>query len=311
MKGMRCLVTGSTCGIGEAIARLFLSEGASVLVTGLAGSLDWDAEAYKAQCHVVYADVADSETPGNLVRAAIERFGRLDVLVNNAASTERFNAAQTTAQVFDRMMAVNVRAPLLLCKEAFAALKQSGDVSWNIGSINGYCGEANLLPYSISKGALHTMSRNLADAWGPDHIRVNHFVLGWVLTKNEYEVKRKDGLPENWHLTRPAGIRAVRNHDHAGNHRPSRSLLVFERQLAAFRQHDRTGTVSGGRAESHEARVTHCGAAGRGFREAVGECRSSYRRNLSLFRPQSAYSPAGCRRAVRQRYTPVRAIRHE
>src|SRR5271165_7103538 len=102
MKGMSCLVTGSTCGIGEAIARLFLSEGASVLVTGLAGSLDWDPEAYSPQTHVMYADVSDSETPGHLVRTAIDRFGRLDVLVNNAASTERFNAAQTTAEVFDR-----------------------------------------------------------------------------------------------------------------------------------------------------------------------------------------------------------------
>ena len=70
-------------------------------------------------------------------------------------------------------------------------------------SINGYCGEANLLPYSISKGALHTLSRNLADAWGPHGIRVNHFVLGWVLTRNEYELKMRDGLAENWHLHPP------------------------------------------------------------------------------------------------------------
>src|SRR5580700_11097954 len=101
MKDMTCLVTGSTCGLGEAIARLFLSEGASVLVTGLAGSLDWDTEAYAPQCHVVYADVAAIDTPERLVRTALERFGRLDVLVNNAASTARFNASQTTAEVFD------------------------------------------------------------------------------------------------------------------------------------------------------------------------------------------------------------------
>jgi NAD(P)-dependent dehydrogenase (short-subunit alcohol dehydrogenase family) len=204
MKDKVCLVTGSTCGIGEAIARLFLEQGASVLITGLDGSLQWDIDSYAAQTAVVYGDVADLDMPQRLVNAALERFGQLDVLINNAASTQRFNPAATTAEVFDRMMAVNVRAPLLLCREAFPALKQSGGCILNIGSINGYCGQADLLPYSISKGALHTMSRNLADAWSADGIRVNHFVLGWILTRNEYELKLRDGLGENWHLTPPA-----------------------------------------------------------------------------------------------------------
>jgi NAD(P)-dependent dehydrogenase (short-subunit alcohol dehydrogenase family) len=203
MKGMTCLVTGSTCGLGETIARLFLSEGASVLVTGLAGSLTWDTGRYAAQSHLVYGDLSDTDTPRQLVEAAVERFGRLDVVVNNAANIDRANAAATTAAVFDRIMAVNVRAPFLLCKEAFPALTQSGGCILNIGSINGYCGEADLLPYSISKGALHTLSRNLADAWAAHRIRVNHFVLGWVLTRNEYERKVRDGLGEDWHLTPP------------------------------------------------------------------------------------------------------------
>jgi len=204
MKDKVCLVTGSTCGIGESIARLFLAEGASVLVTGLDGSLAWDIDSFGAQTGIVYGDVSDLDMPRRLVRAALDRFGRLDVLVNNAASTERFNAEATTAEVFDHMMAVNVRAPWLLCKEAFPALKQSGGCILNIGSINGYCGQADLLPYSISKGALHTMSCNLADAWGPDRIRVNHFVLGWILTPNEYKLKLRDGMGNNWHLNPPA-----------------------------------------------------------------------------------------------------------
>jgi len=203
MKDMACLVTGATCGIGEAIARLFLNEGASVMATGLPGTLAWDTNPYAARTHVAYADLSDIATPRRLVDATLERFGRLDVLVNNAANMERCDAAQTTAEIFDRMMAVNVRAPFLLCKEAFPALRRSGGCILNIGSINGYCGQADLLPYSISKGALHTMSRNLADAWGPHHIRVNHFVLGWVLTPNEYDRKLADGLAENWSLTPP------------------------------------------------------------------------------------------------------------
>ncbi len=125
------------------------------------------------------------------------------MLVNDAATTERANLEATTADVFDRIMAINVRAPFLLCREAFPALKESSGCVLNIGSVNGYCGEVDLLPYSISKGALHTMSRNLADAWGRHRVRVNHFVLGWVLTPNEYAVKLRDGLDEGWHLSPP------------------------------------------------------------------------------------------------------------
>ncbi len=198
-----CLITGSTCGIGETMARLFLAEGASVLVTGLPGSLTWDVGSYSGRTHLLYGDLSDPETPRRLVDATLERFGRLDVLVNNAASTARFDAAATTAAVFDQMMAVNVRAPLLLSREAFSPLKQSGGCILNIGSINGYCGEDVLLPYSISKGALHTLSRNLAAAWGVHHIRVNHFVLGWILSPNEYELKIRDGLDKDWHLHPP------------------------------------------------------------------------------------------------------------
>jgi NAD(P)-dependent dehydrogenase (short-subunit alcohol dehydrogenase family) len=68
----------------------------------------------------------------------------------------------------------------------------------NIGSINAYCGEANLLAYSVSKGALMTLSRNLADALAYDGVRVTHFNVGWVLTPNEYKQKIADGLPKDW-----------------------------------------------------------------------------------------------------------------
>lgn len=203
LKDKVCLVTGSTCGIGEAIAKLFLEHGASVLITGLYGSLTWDPASYGKRTSIVYGDLSSPHLPMRIVETAMTRFNGLDVVVNNAASTERFDAQATTAEVFDRMMAINVRAPLLICREAHGALKHSRGCILNIGSINGYCGQADLLPYSISKGALHTMSRNLADAWAADGIRVNHFVLGWILTENEYKLKLRDGLGEDWHLHAP------------------------------------------------------------------------------------------------------------
>jgi NAD(P)-dependent dehydrogenase (short-subunit alcohol dehydrogenase family) len=193
------LVTGSTTGIGEAIARRAVDEGASVILHGrdadrgqiVAASLGDRAE-------LVIADLSDAKTPAEIVRAAIRRFGRLDAVVNNAAMVTRSDLQTTDASLFDKMMAVNVRAPMLLIREALPHLKASQGCVLNIGSINAYCGEGNLLAYSVSKGALMTLSRNLADALCYDGVRVNHFNVGWVLTPNEYEVKLRDGLPTDW-----------------------------------------------------------------------------------------------------------------
>ena len=193
------LVTGSTTGIGEAIARRAVAEGAKVLVHGrdeergrkLVGELG-----SSAALHV--DDIADPAAPARMIAAAIAAFGKLDALVNNAASVKRSNLANTDAAFFDAMMAINVRAPLLLIQAALPYLKQTHGCVLNIGSVNGYCGEANLLAYSISKGALMTLSRNLADALGRDQVRVNHFNVGWVLTPNEYHVKIADGMPPDW-----------------------------------------------------------------------------------------------------------------
>lgn len=202
------LVTGSTTGVGEAMARRFVAEGARVLVHGLERDLGErvvrDLGADKAALHI--DDLATSEAPARVVDAAVRAFGRLDAVVNNAAWIVRSNLQTTDPELFDRCMAVNVRAPMLTVQAALAHLKQSQGCVLNIGSINGYCGEANQLAYSVSKGALITLSRNLADALGRERVRVNHFNLGWVLSPNEYKLKIKEGLPPDWHEHPPAAF---------------------------------------------------------------------------------------------------------
>jgi NAD(P)-dependent dehydrogenase (short-subunit alcohol dehydrogenase family) len=193
------LITGSTTGIGEAIARRCLAEGANVVIHGR----DSDraralASEWPDRTAVVLGDLADPALPRQLVDAAVRAFGRLDGLVNNAALVTRGDLQSTDAVFFDRMIAVNTRAPMLLIQAAHPHLKQTRGAVLNIGSINAYCGEANLLAYSISKGGLMTLSRNLADALAYDQIRVNHFNVGWVLTPNEYRQKIADGLPDDW-----------------------------------------------------------------------------------------------------------------
>jgi NAD(P)-dependent dehydrogenase (short-subunit alcohol dehydrogenase family) len=193
------LVTGSTTGIGEAIARRASLEGASVMLHGR------DADRGRAiaselapRAKFVLGDLDDSEVPKQLVAAAIEAFGKLDAVVNNAAWVVRSDIHTTDAGLFDGVMHINVRAPLLLIQAALPYLKESRGCALNIGSINAYTGESNLLAYSVSKGALMTLSRNLADALCYDQVRINHFNVGWVLTPNEYQYKLKDGLPPDW-----------------------------------------------------------------------------------------------------------------
>ncbi|MEX2172061.1 MAG: oxidoreductase [Pirellulales bacterium] len=193
------IVTGSTTGIGEAIARRCVAEGARVLVHGRDRKRGEELVAElgtSARLHV--DDLADPAAAKRIVSAAVESWGRIDALVNNAATVSRSNLHTTTPEFFDQMIAINLRAPFLLIQAAHKWLKETRGAVLNIGSVNAYCGEANLLPYSMSKGGLMTMSRNLADALGPEQIRVTHFNVGWVLTENEYRVKVNDGMPKDW-----------------------------------------------------------------------------------------------------------------
>ena len=200
LKDKVVLVTGSTTGIGEAIAKRVLAEGGFAVFQGRnveRGRALVKEAGERAQ--FVEADLADPEAPRQVIEATVKAFGKLDGLVNNAASTARSDLAKTDAAFFDMMMATNVRAPLLLIRAAHAHLKRSEGCVLNIGSINGYSGESNLVAYSISKGALMTLSRNLADSLCYEKIRVNHFNVGWVLTPNEIKTKIADGLPPDWY----------------------------------------------------------------------------------------------------------------
>ncbi|HSU67083.1 MAG TPA: SDR family oxidoreductase [Tepidisphaeraceae bacterium] len=207
LQGKTVLITGSTTGIGEATARRFVKEGARVLIHGLERDL---GEAVvkdlgpSAALHL--DDLSDPQAPSRMIDAAVRAFGRLDAIVNNAAWIVRSNIESTDATLFDRCMAINVRAPLMLIKAALPLLKAAQGSVLNIGSINGYCGEANLLAYSISKGALMTLTRNLSDSLGPDRVRINQLNLGWVLSPNEYKLKVAEGLPPDWPEHLPAAF---------------------------------------------------------------------------------------------------------
>ena len=199
LKDKVIIVTGSTTGIGEAIARHCVIEGAKVVIHGLEPELGARVEADLGEKAVLHLDdLLDPAAPQRLVEAALNSFGRLDGVVNNAADLTRSELDTVDAALFDRMMAINARAPMLLIQAALPHLKQSQGAIVNIGSVNAYTGEPRLLTYSMSKAALMTMSRNLANVLAYDRVRVTHFNVGWVLTPNEYKLKISEGLAAGW-----------------------------------------------------------------------------------------------------------------
>jgi len=208
LEGKTILVTGSTSGIGEAIARKCHAEGANIVLHGLhkeEGESVCESLGSRVVLHL--SDLTVDGAPEELVQKAVETFGGLDALVNNAAVFPRATIEHTDAELFDTTMAVNARAPLLLCKAAADELGKRQGVIVNIGSINAYCGEANLLVYSMSKGALMTMTRSLGEylqyTKGICSYQLN---LGWVLSENERLRKIDEGLPENWYELQPREV---------------------------------------------------------------------------------------------------------
>jgi NAD(P)-dependent dehydrogenase (short-subunit alcohol dehydrogenase family) len=199
------LVTGSTTGIGRAIARRCVAESARVMIHGRRerAAHDVSAELGDNAGHVV-ADLEDADSPQRIIDAVIDRFGRIDGLVNNAALTTRSTLDTVDPATFDRIITVDLKAPLFLIQAAMPHFRaQGGGVVLNIGSINALGGERNLLPYSIAKGGLMTMTRNLADAHAHEQVRVNQLNVGWTLTEGEQQAKQEDGLPPDWETQLP------------------------------------------------------------------------------------------------------------
>lgn len=217
LAGKIAIVTGATSGVGAGIAREFALQGARVMVSGRDVErgqrlIDETVAAGAPREHLSFhpVDLVNVEQCRSLIARAVEVFGGLDVLVNNAADTRRGNVENTTVELWDYHMAVNLRAPFVLTQAAVPHFKARGGGSVvNIGSVNAYSGETKLVSYSASKGGLMTFTRNAASYLNRYRIRVNQLNIGWTLTEGEDKVMRQDTGREDWleqaTKTRPFG----------------------------------------------------------------------------------------------------------
>ena len=201
------IITGSTTGIGKAIALRCVQEGAKVVIHGLEKDLGEEVMNELGEQHAILhiEDLSNDGASERIVSAAINRFGKLDAIVNNAAIVASSNIQTTDKTFMQHLLEVNTIAPFLLIKVALPYLTSQHGCVLNIGSVNAYSGEPNLLAYSVSKGALMTLTRNLGDTLNRENgVRVNQINPGWVLTEKERERKQQHGLPEEWYKDLPS-----------------------------------------------------------------------------------------------------------
>ncbi len=190
--GKVALVTGATQGVGRAVAEALAGSGAAGLLLtgrdaargqGVADTLS----ATGVPTAFVAAELSDAAAPARLVAECLDRFGRIDALVNAAGLTDRASLLDASFDDWAKLFDVNARAPFFLMQETVRAMRQRGQggAIVNILSINAHCGTPELAVYSATKAALALLTRNAAEAHRFDRIRVNGINMGWTATPGE------------------------------------------------------------------------------------------------------------------------------
>lgn len=185
--GKVALVTGSTLGIGRAIARLFLAEGACVVINSHRddeAAADLRAELGDERCLFVQADVADAEAVNAMVKQAIERFGRLDILINNAGMNVFADPLLMTAEQWRRCFAVDLDGAWHCARAVLPQMLAQGAGSIvNIASVHGHRIIPGCFPYPVAKHALLGLSKSLAIEYAGRGVRVNAISPGFIMTE--------------------------------------------------------------------------------------------------------------------------------
>ena len=216
MDGKTAVITGSTQGLGEAIAHLFADRGVTqMVITGRnaerGAKVKAALEAKKVKTVFVPADLVKLAEVRKIVAACDAAFGRIDALVNAAALTDRGTIWDTSEARYDELFDANVKAPFFLMQDALQLMKKSktSGTIVNILSMSGHGGQDFLTAYSTTKGALATMTKNVAYSVMKYRIRVNGLNIGWMDTPGEDRIMKTyhDANPD-W-LTKAEAARPV------------------------------------------------------------------------------------------------------
>jgi NAD(P)-dependent dehydrogenase (short-subunit alcohol dehydrogenase family) len=218
LDGHVAVVTGSTRGIGRATAVRFAAEGAKVVVTGRTDDAGHEVEREIRDAGgvatFVHTDLATESDVIGMVATAVDRYGKLTTLVNNAAPTELMGPGRLDRRVtelendaWDSIMVVALKAVVWACKYAIPEMaKAGGGAIVNISSAASILGTPGLDTYTAAKGALNTLTRSMAVEYASDNIRSNCIVSGMVLTSEGAFKMMEDpvigGATKAMHLTR-------------------------------------------------------------------------------------------------------------
>lgn len=179
LKDQVVIVTGAGRNIGKAMARLFASEGARVVVADMdqtrGQSVVSELQQSGREAMLVLCDISKSKDVQEMVKKVVERFGSIDILVNNAAMTDRVNILESTEEEFDKVISVTLKGPYLVGKYVAAQMVKQGRGGkiLNLASTTGLVGRRDGIAYSAAKGGVINLTRAMAVQLAPYKIRVN------------------------------------------------------------------------------------------------------------------------------------------
>lgn len=204
LKGKVIIVSGGTKGVGRGVVEACALEGANVMIGGR------DEEAANeiiseikqkggVAPHFVKTEVTKEEGCKKLVDDTVAKFGRIDGFVNYAGILPEGYITDTEEALFDQVIALNVKAAFFCAKYVIRQMKKNGGGSLVfVGSAHGYGGEKDRAAYSVSKGALLTLSRHIAKNYASEQIRSNYIIMGWVATPGELAFRKTQDRDMNW-----------------------------------------------------------------------------------------------------------------
>ncbi|HYM21984.1 MAG TPA: glucose 1-dehydrogenase [Vicinamibacterales bacterium] len=234
--GKTVIVTGATSGIGREAAEAFAREGASVVAVGRNDSAlrELSGAAAAGRVHAVRADVTDDAAPDRIVRAAVDTFGGIDVLVNAAGIISSGTLDATTDALWDSMMAINLRAPFRLMRAASPHLAARKGAVVNVSSVNGLRSFPGVLAYCVSKAGVDHLTRCAAIELAPIGVRVNAVNPGVTVTN----LHRRSGMDETQYAAFLERSKTTHPIGRPGNAKEVADLILF---LAS----DRAGWMTG------------------------------------------------------------------